>query len=161
MLSGLRLCICVFICDRLMCFDTAPLWEGAYRRCQYFLPGEGGIKHNQNPTTPPPPASLQIVTLQYALLFRVKLWNVQAGSLHLERMFPVQPMHFLQPVFCCLFLLLFSKERECEYSLSFLAASGLGSSGISARLLRCQLEALQFAGVRHPEPGDWHEDQEN
>lgn len=60
-----------------------------------------------------------------------------------------------------LFLLLFSKERECEYSVSFLAASGLGSSGISTRLLCCQLEVLQFAGIGHAEPGDWHEGQGN
>ena len=119
LLPGLRLCICFFICNRLMCFDTAPLWEAADRRCQYFL-----LKKNQNQTSK---------VLLYNMLFRIKLWSMQAGSLHLEKTFPIQPVHFLHPwstFFVVFYFLLFRKDREFEYSLSFLAAAGLGYTGV-------------------------------
>lgn len=78
LLPGLRLCIWFFISNRLMCSDTAPLWEAADRHCQYFLP-----QKTPQPMQPPKccfPAP-----------------NYGVFSLHLERRFPVQPLHFLHP----------------------------------------------------------------
>lgn len=95
LLPGLRLCIWFFISNRLMCPDTAPLWEVADRHCQYFL-----LKKKPQP--------------MQKCCFSAS--NYGACSLHLERRFPVQPLHFLHPwspfFYCCLFLLLFRKRKE-------------------------------------------------
>lgn len=96
LLPGLRLCIWFFISNRLMCSDTAPLWEVADRHCQYFL-----LKKNPNKCSP--------------LKCCFSESNYGVCSLHLERRFPIQPLHFLHPwspFFCCRFLLLFRKKKR-------------------------------------------------
>lgn len=145
LLPGLRLCIWFFISNRLMCSDTAPLWEAADRHCQYFLPQK-----------PPTNAASKV------LLFSIKLWSLQPPP---GEMFPAQLLHFLHPSSPFLWLsfpsALQEKAKECSHSLSFLAAAGLGYSAVYARLLCCQLEVLQYSGVKHPKPGGWHASQEN
>lgn len=96
LLPGLRLCIWFFISNRLMCSDTAPLWEAADRHCQYFLPPK-----KTQPMQPP------------KCCFSAS--NYGACSLHLERCSQFSPciscipgVHF----FGCLFLLLFRKKQR-------------------------------------------------
>lgn len=146
LLPGLRLCIWFFISNRLMCSDTAPLWEVADRHCQYFLPKKK-------------PQQMQPSKV---LLFRIKLWSMQPPPgekvPHSTLAFPAS----LESIFLLSFpSALQEKEKECEHSLSFLAAAGLAYTDVYARLLCCQLELLQYSRVRHPKPGGWHESQEN
>lgn len=122
LLPGLRVCICFFICNRLMCFDTAPLWEVADRQCQYFL-----LKKNQNQTPP-------LEVLPYNMLFRIKWWSMQAGSFHLEKTLPIQPVHFLHPWSPFFVIFYFPsplrKRKGVWIFTAFLAAAGLGNTGV-------------------------------
>lgn len=96
LLPGLRLCIWFFISNRLMCSDTAPLWEVADRHCQYFL-----LKKTPQPMQP-----------CKVLLFSIKLWSLQPPpGEEVPSSAPAFPASLEPNFYGCLFLLLFRKGK--------------------------------------------------
>lgn len=103
LLPGLRLCICFFICNKLMCFDNAPLWEVADRQCQYFLLKK---KPKPNPTS-------WSVALQYAFqnqMMEHAGWKLPPGEniANTTRAFPAS----LEAIFCYLLFFFSSSEKK-------------------------------------------------
>lgn len=139
LLPGLRLCIWFFISNRLMCSDTAPLWEGADRHCQYFLPKK-----------PPTNAALQSVAFQLQIMQRAaSTWREGSQSNPCISCLP--GVHFFVVIFL---LLLRKKERNvniirCHFWQLLDWVMLMSMPGCCA----VKLEVLQYSGVRHPKPG--------